>query len=207
MRRHDIFIDESVRWGDPCAKLLSGPAWERVRPTICQSLGRSVTPEPELEELARQLDAAYRIAAAGFPQTIARIEPRKQRSGHERDTLILTGLERVEEPESLQRLRVQVARACRWWICPNSCMIVAIGSIHNFPSASTLKSYFGWAPVVAQSGTTLDHVRLTRGGTQTMKQMLFLAVFQAVRLQDSVDAVAAPHPGLVWARPTDAGLL
>ena len=64
-------------------------------------------------------------------------------------------------------------------------MIAAIGSIHNFPSASTLKSYFGWAPVVAQSGTTLDHVRLTRGGTRTMKQMLFLAVFQAIRLQDN----------------------
>lgn len=110
LRRHDVFVDESMRWGDPRAKLLSGPAWERVRPTICQSLGRSVTPEPELEELARQLDLAYRAAAAGFPQTIARIEPRKQPSGRERDTLILTGLERVEEPESLQRLRAQVVR-------------------------------------------------------------------------------------------------
>ena len=63
--------------------------------------------------------------------------------------------------------------------------IAAIGSIHNFPSASALKSYFGWAPVVAQSGSTLDHSRLTRGGTRTMKQMLFLAVFQAIRLQDN----------------------
>ena len=64
-------------------------------------------------------------------------------------------------------------------------MIAAIGSIHNFPSASALKSYFGWAPVVVQSGSTLDHVRLTRGGTRTMKQILFLAVFQAIRSPDS----------------------
>ena len=64
-------------------------------------------------------------------------------------------------------------------------MIAAIGSIHNFPSASALKSYFGWAPVVMQSGSTLDHVRLTRGGTRTMKQILFLAVLQAVRSPDS----------------------
>jgi transposase len=64
-------------------------------------------------------------------------------------------------------------------------IIAAVGSIHNFPSASALKSYFGWAPVVTQSGKTLDHARLTRGGTRTMKQMLFLAVFQAVRLQDN----------------------
>ena len=63
--------------------------------------------------------------------------------------------------------------------------IAAVGSIHNFPSASALKSYFGWAPVVVQSGSTLDHSRLTRGGTRTMKQMLFLAVFQAIRLQDN----------------------
>jgi transposase len=63
--------------------------------------------------------------------------------------------------------------------------IAAIGSIHNFPSASALKSYFGWAPVVVQSGSTLDHSRLTRGGTRTMKQMLFLAVFQAIRLPDN----------------------
>jgi hypothetical protein len=63
--------------------------------------------------------------------------------------------------------------------------IAAVGSIHNFPSASALKAYFGWAPVVVQSGSTLDHSRLTRGGTRTMKQMLFLAVFQAVRLRDN----------------------
>jgi transposase len=64
-------------------------------------------------------------------------------------------------------------------------IIAAVGSIHNFPSASALKAYFGWAPVVVQSGSTLDHSRLTRGGTRTMKQMLFLAVFQAVRLRDN----------------------
>ncbi len=63
--------------------------------------------------------------------------------------------------------------------------IAAIGSIHNFPSAAALKSYFGWAPVVAQSGSTLDHTRLTHGGARTMKHMLFLAVFQAIRLKDN----------------------
>lgn len=64
-------------------------------------------------------------------------------------------------------------------------MLAAVGSIHNFPSASALKSYFGWAPVVVQSGSTLDHSRLTRGGTRMMKQILFLAVFQAIRLRDN----------------------
>jgi hypothetical protein len=63
--------------------------------------------------------------------------------------------------------------------------MAAIGSIHNFPSASALKAYFGWAPVVSQSGSSLDRTRLTRGGTRTMKQMLFLAVMQAIRLRDN----------------------
>jgi transposase len=64
-------------------------------------------------------------------------------------------------------------------------IIAAVGSILNFPSASALKSYFGWAPVVVQSGSTLDHTRLTSGGTRTMKQVLFLAVWQAISEHDS----------------------
>jgi len=77
-------------------------------------------------------------------------------------------------------------------------IIAAIGSIHNFPSASALKSYFGWAPVITQSGSTLDHSRLTHGETRTMKQILFLAVFQAIRLQDN--AWANLYERLVKAR-------
>lgn len=64
-------------------------------------------------------------------------------------------------------------------------IIAAVGSILNFPSASALKSYFGWAPVIAQSGSTLDRSRLTYGGTRTMKQILFLVVFQAIRSQEN----------------------
>jgi len=110
LRRHDVFVDESTRWGDPRAKLLAGDAWERVRPTICQSLGRSVTPEKELDELAERLDAAYRSTTARFPQEGVRIKKVKNRTGQEHEKLVLTGLEKVEEPESLQRLRPRVAR-------------------------------------------------------------------------------------------------
>lgn len=39
LRRHDVFVEESTRWGDPRARLLAGEQWERVRPTICQSRG------------------------------------------------------------------------------------------------------------------------------------------------------------------------
>lgn len=52
----------------------------------------------------------------------------------------------------------------------------AIGNIDNFPSAAALKSYFGWAPRVTQTGVTAD-----RAGTRTMKEMMFLIVARAIR--------------------------
>jgi transposase len=55
-------------------------------------------------------------------------------------------------------------------------ILAAIGSIENFPNAGSLKSYFGWSPTVIQSGSTVDYVGQTRGGTRTMKQMMFLIV-------------------------------
>jgi transposase len=64
-------------------------------------------------------------------------------------------------------------------------MVAAMGSIHNFSSAAKLKSYFGWAPVREQTGISFDRMHLTRGGTRTMKQMMFLVVSQAIRLQDN----------------------
>ncbi|WP_373323985.1 IS110 family transposase [Dictyobacter formicarum] len=57
----------------------------------------------------------------------------------------------------------------------------AIGSIHHFPLAWALNAYVGWAPVVAQSGSTLDASSLTRGGARTIKQIMLLAVMQVIR--------------------------
>lgn len=110
LRRHDVFVTESTRWSDPRANLLTGKAWESVRPTICQSLGRKVEPLMEIEELARRLDEAYRSTAACFPLPAVRIEKVTNRSGQEHDTLVLAGLKKVEEPERLQLLRQRLAR-------------------------------------------------------------------------------------------------
>jgi transposase len=61
-------------------------------------------------------------------------------------------------------------------------IIAAIGHIDNFSSAAALRAYCGWAPQVVRSGTTLDHVHLTRGGTRTLKQMFFLIVCNAIQM-------------------------
>src|SRR5260370_28256200 len=63
-------------------------------------------------------------------------------------------------------------------------IIASIGHIDNFEKAARLKSSFGWAPAVAQSGSTLDSSKLTRAGTRTMKQMLFLIVGNAIQKKD-----------------------
>lgn len=63
-------------------------------------------------------------------------------------------------------------------------IIASIGHIDNFERAAQLKSYFGWAPTVAQSGSSLDSAKLTRAGTRTMKQMLFLIVGNAIQKKD-----------------------
>jgi transposase len=64
-------------------------------------------------------------------------------------------------------------------------ILASIGNIANFERASQLKSYFGWAPSVAQSGYTLDHVRLTPRGQRHMKLTMYLIVWQAIRLKES----------------------
>ena len=104
LRRRDVFVTKSTRWGDPRVKLLQGPQWTAVRPQICRALGRSESPEPELAALAQQLETDYQRVAANFPTNSAvRIE---QVDG--RDTLTVTGLDKLEEPASLLKLREQV---------------------------------------------------------------------------------------------------
>jgi transposase len=66
-------------------------------------------------------------------------------------------------------------------------LLAAIGNIENFPSAAALKAYCGWAPVVRQSGVSVNTTALTRAGERTMKATMFLV---------AVRAVAAPGP---WA--------
>lgn len=38
LRRRDVFVAPSERWGDPRAKLLHGPGWESARSQVCRTL-------------------------------------------------------------------------------------------------------------------------------------------------------------------------
>ncbi len=105
LRRHDVFVSPSERWGDPRTKLLQGAAWEAVRTQVCQTLGRQEKPENELASLQQRLQETYLRTAANLPSnTLVRIE---QRAGQ--DAVVITGLERVVESTSLHNLREQVS--------------------------------------------------------------------------------------------------
>lgn len=62
-------------------------------------------------------------------------------------------------------------------------ILATIGTIANFRSAAALKAYFGWAPTLTQSGTTLNASSLTKGGSRMMKQTMYLVAWRAVRTE------------------------
>lgn len=104
LRRRDLFVSPSLRWGDPRAKLLQGDDWIAARPIVCRTLDLQPTPQQELSALGLQLDEAYCRTADNLPTNAAlRIE---QVEG--RDTIVLSGLDRLEDPPSLIALREQV---------------------------------------------------------------------------------------------------
>lgn len=55
-------------------------------------------------------------------------------------------------------------------------LITTIGAIANFERPAQLKSYFGWVPKIAQSGSSLDWSRFTPRGVRQMKQTMYLIV-------------------------------
>ena len=57
LRRRDIYVPASDRWGDPRAKLLRGSGWQAKRPVVCRSLGHPASPDAVVERLAAELDA------------------------------------------------------------------------------------------------------------------------------------------------------
>jgi hypothetical protein len=58
LRRRELFVTPSVRYTDPHAGLLRGPAWEAARPQVCRA--RAVSPDggTAVADLTAQLDAA-----------------------------------------------------------------------------------------------------------------------------------------------------
>lgn len=104
LRRRDLFVAPSLRYADARLGLLSGKAWETARPTVCRSLGHTLSAEETIAGLCCQLDDTYRQVAANLPANPAvRIETIEGK-----DELVVSGLDKLDEPPSLIRLRDEV---------------------------------------------------------------------------------------------------
>jgi hypothetical protein len=90
---------------DPRIGMLDDAAWEAARPTICRTLGRTPNVADEINGLSERLDEAYRLVAGNLPDNASlRIEQMGVS-----DDLVLTDLDRLEEPASLIALRQAVS--------------------------------------------------------------------------------------------------
>jgi len=112
LRRRDVFVLGSEHWGDPRAKLLSGAAWERARPSVCRVLARENEPEGEIAALARALDETYLRTATNLPQNAA-LEVNSQ------GELSLSRLDKLPESPSLLALKARSKPSCLSWTCRN----------------------------------------------------------------------------------------
>lgn len=104
IKRRDIFTQPGIRYGDPRRGLLEGKVWDSSRLMVCRALGRSLDAEAELRSLSGLLDTAYRKVAAGVgTNSDFRIEITEGKP-----ELKIARLDRIEEPDSLRRLRSAV---------------------------------------------------------------------------------------------------
>jgi TnpA family transposase len=104
LKRHDIYILNSEKYGDIRSQLLHGEEWESVKPHVLRTLDLNSTANEKLEILGENLNKSYN-------QTIERwqINPNvriETFDGHDR--LILSPLDRLEESEAVKWLRKSV---------------------------------------------------------------------------------------------------
>ncbi len=104
LRRRDLYVNTSERWGDPRAKLLHGAQWQAERKRICRSLKLPLEAEEAVPRLHAQLDAAYRRTLDNLPDNEAVSIDRDNRER----PLTLSNLDKIDEPESLIELRARV---------------------------------------------------------------------------------------------------
>lgn len=98
LRRRDIFVVGGRRWGDPRARLLTDPAWQKTKTETLRALQLPEEPADHLADVRHRLDARYLAAAEQLADNPAiRIDD----SGK----VHLSPLEAKTIPESLTQLR------------------------------------------------------------------------------------------------------
>lgn len=104
LRRRDVYVENSDRWGDPRAKLLQGAEWQANRIQVCRALGHSINPQEAVTSLVNQLDNTYKLVASKFDGN----EAVKLDYSGKYPSLTITKLDKLEEPPSLTQLSRQI---------------------------------------------------------------------------------------------------
>ncbi|OVY78686.1 Tn3 family transposase [Yersinia pestis] len=104
LRRRDIWLKNSDRWGDLREKLLQGEEWQAQRVLVCRALGHPTDGHKGVQQLAVQLDETWRAVASRFE---GNTEVHICNDG-KYPSLTISSLEKWEEPLSLFRLNNRV---------------------------------------------------------------------------------------------------
>ncbi len=104
IKNYDIYLENSDRYNDPRSKLLQGAAWETVKTKVLSTLGWSLNAEESLNPLKRNLDTALKNTIKNWdnnPEVRIDIVKGKEK-------IVLSHLDKLQEPDSLVLLRNQV---------------------------------------------------------------------------------------------------
>lgn len=124
-----MFVSPSWRYADPRAGLVTGNEWETLRPFICRTPELPPDPQPALAALTQELDQTFRTVTARLPQNpFVRFET----VDGKRD-LVVSPLEKLEEPASLIALREAVAARLPRVDLPE--LLLEIAARTGFPAA------------------------------------------------------------------------
>ena len=102
VKRRDIFASPGLRYADPRVGLLDRREWEGAKGVVCRTLGRTLDGRREVDRLAGSLDAT-------FSRVAAHADLRFEVSGG-KPAIVLSKLDRLEEPDSLISLRRNLHR-------------------------------------------------------------------------------------------------
>jgi TnpA family transposase len=105
IRSRDIYVSQSERWCNPRAKLLRGLAWEQHKIPVCRALNLSTYFDEELGYLSAILEDTYQNVLKRLPKNDAVEIVKNSKS---KDRIKLSRLEKIDEPESLKRLKDKV---------------------------------------------------------------------------------------------------
>ncbi|GKP19796.1 transposase [Klebsiella pneumoniae] len=105
LRRRDVYVTGSNRWGDPRARLLQGADWQANRIKVYRSLGHPTDPQEAIKSLGHQLDSRYRQVAARLCEN----EAVELDVSGPKPRLTISPLASLDEPDSLKRLSKMIS--------------------------------------------------------------------------------------------------